>query len=232
MALALAAPGERSVHSSVMADTSYRRDGFALSAAVGVVGVTFGVFASTSGLSLLQAMALSGLTFTGASQFAFVTVIAAHGTAIAATLGALTLAMRNSLYGPALTDYLPVRGWRRFVTAQFIIDETTAMTLAHPDQARRSFWWTAIWLYSLWNIGTLLGHVGASQLGDPAALGLDAAFPAAFLAMLIPLLRSRRIILVAVTAAVVAVAAVPFVPAGIPILLASLGVLAGRGMSK
>jgi predicted branched-subunit amino acid permease len=215
-----------------MPDTSYRRDGFALSAAVGVVGVTFGVFASASGLSLLQAMALSGLTFTGASQFAFVATIAAHGTVIAAALGALTLAMRNSLYGPALTDYLPARGWRRFVTAQFIIDETTAMTLAHPEQPRRSFWWTAIWLYSLWNIGTLLGHVGASQVGDPSAFGLDAAFPAALLAMLIPLLRSRRTILVAVAAVALAVAAVPFVPAGIPILLASLGILAGRGMSR
>ncbi len=215
-----------------MPETSYRRNGIALAAAVGVVGVTFGVFASTSGLSLLQAIALSGLTFTGASQFAFVTVIAAKGTVVAATIGALTLAMRNALYGPALTDYLPVRGWRRAITAQFIIDETTAMALAHPTEARRSFWWTAIWLYSLWNVGTVLGHVGASQVGDPAAFGLDAAFPAAFLAMLIPLLRSKRVVLVAVAAAVLAVASVPFVPAGIPILLAALGVLAGRGMRK
>lgn len=215
-----------------MPETSYRRDGFALAAAVGVVGVTFGVFASTSGLSLLQAMALSGLTFTGASQFAFVTVVAAQGTVVAATVGALTLAMRNALYGPALTDYLPVRGWRRALTAQFILDETTAMALAHPALARRSYWWTAIWLYSLWNVGTVLGHVGASQVGDPAAFGLDAAFPAAFLAMLIPLLRSQRIVLVAAAAAFLAIASAPFVPAGIPILLAALGVLAGRGMRK
>ena len=215
-----------------MPDSTYRRDGFALSAAVGVVGLTFGVFASTSGLTLLQAMALSGLTFTGASQFAFVTVIAAQGTVIAATAGALILAMRNTLYGPALTEYLPAKNWRRAGTAQFIIDETTAMALAHPTDARRSFWWTALWLYSFWNVGTLVGHMGASRIGDPAAFGLDAAFPAAFLAMLIPLLRSRRITLVAVAAAVIAVGSVPFVPAGVPILLAALGVLAGRGMAK
>ena len=215
-----------------MPDSTYRRDGFALSAAVGVVGLTFGVFASTSGLTLLQAMALSGLTFTGASQFAFVTVIAAQGTVIAATAGALILAMRNTLYGPALTEYLPAKNWRRAGTAQFIIDETTAMALAHPTDARRSFWWTALWLYSFWNVGTLVGHMGASRIGDPAAFGLDAAFPAAFLAMLIPLLRSRRITLVAVAAAVIAVGSVPFVPAGVPFLLAALGVLAGRGMAK
>ncbi len=215
-----------------MPDSTYRRDGFALSAAVGVVGLTFGVFASTSGLTLLQAMALSGLTFTGASQFAFVTVIAAQGTVIAATAGALILAMRNALYGPALTEYLPAKNWRRARTAQFIIDETTAMALAHPNDARRSFWWTALWLYSFWNLGTLVGHLGASRIGDPAAFGLDAAFPAAFLAMLIPLLRSRRITLVAVAASLIAVGSVPFVPAGVPILLAALGVLAGRGMAK
>ena len=215
-----------------MPDSTYRRDGFALSAAVGVVGLTFGVFASTSGLTLLQAMALSGLTFTGASQFAFVTVIAAQGTVIAATVGALILAMRNTLYGPALTEYLPATGWRRAGTAHFIIDETTAMALAHPHHARRSYWWTALWLYSFWNVGTLVGHLGASRIGDPAAFGLDAAFPAAFLAMLIPLLRSRRITLVAIAAAVIAVGSVPFVPAGVPILLAALGVVAGRGMAK
>ena len=101
-----------------------------------------------------------------------------------------------------------------------------------PATSRRSFWWTAFWLYGLWNLGTVFGHIGASQVGDPAALGLDAAFPAAFLAMLIPLLRTRRLILVAVAGTAIAVLTVPLLPAGIPILLAALGIFAGRGMTK
>ncbi len=213
-----------------MAKPSYRRDGFALSAAVGVVGVTFGVFASSSGLTLLQAMALSGVAFTGASQFAFVTVLATQGTVAAATIGALILAMRNSLYGPALSDLFHTSRLQRIIISQFIIDETTAMALAHPAEARRSFWWTALWLYSFWNVGTIAGHLGAGRLGDPAAFGLDVAFPAAFLAMLVPLIRTRRTFAVAIAAATLAVGSIGIVPAGVPILVASVGVLAARAV--
>lgn len=206
---------------------AYKRDGLALSLAVGVVGLTFGVFAESAALTVGQAMGLSALTFTGASQFAFVTVIANGGTAIAATVGAIALAMRNSLYGPALTDHLPMGGFRKFVTAHFIIDETTAMALGHVTFAKRSFWWTAIWLYSLWNVGTLVGFLFADRISDPAAFGLDAAFPAAFLAMLVPIAKEKTSAKVAIAAGVIAAIAVPIVPAGVPIFLAALGVLAG-----
>lgn len=205
----------------------FQRDGLALAAAVGLVGMTFGVFAATESLTLSQAMALSGLTFTGASQFAFVAVIGS-GTVAAAAIGALILAARNALYGPALTEHLDLRGPRRFVAAQFVIDETTAMALAHPEDGRRSFWWTAIWLYAFWNTGTVLGFLGAGQIADPAAFGLDAAFPAAYLAMLVPMLRSRRALATAVVGGLLALIAIPLLPAGIPILVSATAAFAIR----
>jgi Predicted branched-chain amino acid permease (azaleucine resistance) len=111
-----------------------------------------------------------------------------------------------------------------------IIDETTAVATAQPNPqaVRAGFWATAISLFTVWNLATLLGALGASRLGDPDTYGLDVVGPAAFLALLWPRLRAgateRR---VALLAAVVAVATTPLLPPGIPVMLAALAALAG-----
>jgi 4-azaleucine resistance transporter AzlC len=205
----------------------YRRNAFVLSLAVGVVGVTFGVFAAEAGLSLAKAMAMSLFVFTGASQFASVSVIDGGGNPVSAVGSALLLAARNTLYGPVVAPTLRVRGWRRFPAAQFVIDETTAMATAEddPDTGRRSFWFTAGWLFVLWNAGTAVGVVAGNAVGDPAAWGLDAAFPAAFVALILPHLRRRAGRTAAALGGLIALVAIPLVPAGVPILLAALAVL-------
>ncbi len=94
--------------------------------------------------------------------------------------------------------------------------------------ARWGFYCTGIGVFLMWNLGTAVGLVGASWLSDPRLLGLDAAAPAAFLALLAPRLRDREAWAVALAAAVVALVAVPFVPVGVPVLIAALvGVIAG-----
>jgi predicted branched-subunit amino acid permease len=168
--------------------------------------------------------------FTGASQYAFVGAIGAGGTPIAATATALLLGTRNALYGLRLSSLLEVRGFRRGVAAQFVIDETTAMANARDDrdEARFAFWATGVSIYALWNLGTLVGAVGASAVADPRSLGLDAAAPAAFLALLAPRLRGRDVRVLALGAAAAAVIAVPFVPAGLAVLVAAaVAVLVG-----
>ena len=111
------------------------RDGIALGLAVGVSGLAFGAAAVSSGLSTLQACALSVLAFTGASQFALAGVIASGGSLLAGTAGAILLGSRNSLYGLRLAGILRPRGPLRFLTALGVIDETTAVTLAQPEGA-------------------------------------------------------------------------------------------------
>ena len=87
---------------------------------------------------------------------------------------------------------------------------------------------SAAYLFSLWNLGTLVGALAGSALGDPRAYGFDAAAPAAFLALLRPQLINRQARVVAVAAALIAVALVPFVPVGVPVLLAgAAAVVAG-----
>ena len=200
-----------------------------LSVAVGIVGITFGVLAATSGLTLAQAVAMSALVFTGASQFAAVTVIASGGTEVAAVSSGLALAFRNMLYGPSVSSLFGRSVLARLGSAQFVIDETTAMATSQPtaDLGRKAFWTTALWLYTLWNLGTVLGVVVGGVLADPLTWGLDAAFPAAFVALIGPHLRSASGKATAFAGAVIAVFLLPLAPAGVPILAASLGVAVG-----
>lgn len=206
------------------------RDGLGVGLAVGLSGVAFGAAAVAAGLDMAQACALSLVAFSGASQFALIGVVAGGGNLIAGAVGAVLLGGRNALYGLRLAETLGVRGWRRLATAHVVIDETTAVATAQsgPRAARAGFWATAISIFTVWNLTTLVGALGASRLGDPDTYGLDVVGPAAFLALLWPRLRQgapeRR---VAVLGAIVAVGATPLLPPGIPVMLAAVAALAG-----
>ena len=209
--------------------SEHRREGLVLAIAVGVVGVTFGVLAEAAGLSLPQIMVMSALVFTGASQFAAVSVIDAGGSSGAAIGSALLLAARNTLYGPVVARLLPARWLPRAAASHFVIDETTAMASVQTDDetARDAFWWTALWLWSLWNLGSVGGALLGSVIGEPETWGLDAAFPAGFIALLAPHVRERPGQVAAFFGAATAIALTPIAPAGVPLLVASLAVVPG-----
>ncbi|WDZ84107.1 AzlC family ABC transporter permease [Micromonospora cathayae] len=214
-----------------MTDQDWRRtrravlsDAAGVGVAVGALGLSFGALAVLAGLSVLQTCALSLLMFSGASQFAVVGVLAAGGGALTAAATATLLGVRNALYGLNLSSLLRVRGPGRLGGAQLVIDESAAMALVRdePRQARLAFWATGVAVFVCWNVATLAGALGARVLPDPEALGLDVAAPAAFLALLAPRLRNRRLWAVAVAAAATALVAVPLLPSGLPILVAGL----------
>lgn len=207
-----------------------RRDGLAVGLATGAYGLSFGAIAVSAGLGVAQACALSLLVFTGASQFAFVGVVAGGGSPLAGAAAAVLLGTRNALYGLRLAPVLGVRGWRRATAAQLVIDESTAVALAQdtPPVQRTGFWATGLAVFGLWNLATLIGAVAGSELGDPRAWGLDAAVPAAFLALLWPRLTTAATRAVAGAAAFVALALLPVLPAGLPVLAAgAVAVLVG-----
>jgi predicted branched-subunit amino acid permease len=203
-------------------DRAIVRDAIGIGAATGAYALSFGAISVASGLTVAQTCALSLLLFSGGSQFALVGVLGGGGSPVAAAGTAILLGTRNALYGLRLAPLLRLRGWRKAVGAQLVLDESTAMAVGRDSQraGRIGFWATGIAVFVLWNVGSLLGALGGALLKDPRVLGLDAAVPAAFLALLAPRMRSREPWLVAVVAAAVALAAVPFVPAGVPVLLA------------
>jgi predicted branched-subunit amino acid permease len=200
------------------------RDALGIAVASGAYAISFGAISTAAGLTLLQTCVLSIVMFTGASQFALVGVIGAGGSVWAGAVAAALLGSRNALYGLRLSSLLDVRGWRRPLAAQFVIDETTAMAIARndPRQSRFAFWATGIALFTLWNTGTLAGALATHAISDPKVFGLDAAPPAAFLALLAPRLRAREPLAIAVAAGVIAIAVLPFVPAGVPLLIVAL----------
>jgi predicted branched-subunit amino acid permease len=200
------------------------RDAVGLGLATGAYALSFGAIASAAGLSVLQTSTLSVLMFTGASQFALVGVLGAGGGPLAAAATAVLLGTRNALYGLRLSGLLGVSGLRRIVASHFVIDESTAMAIGRrtASAAQLGFWATGVSVFVGWNTGTILGAIGARALSSPKALGLDAAVPAAFLALVAPRLRSREPWAVALAAAAVALLSVSFVPAGVPVLLAAL----------
>jgi 4-azaleucine resistance transporter AzlC len=199
-----------------------------LGAAVGVFGFVFGVGAVAAGGSIIQTCAMSLLVFTGASQFSAVSVINAGGTASAALGGAVILAARNAVYGLAMSRVITGSLARRAVAAQLTLDESTAMATAQADPAdkRHAFWVTGVTVYLCWNAATLVGAVVGSAI-EPETYGLDAAFPAGFVAMVAPQLRHRRGLIAAVLGGAICLVLTPFTPVGVPVLCASAAVLVG-----
>ncbi len=199
---------------------------FSVSFTVGLYGIAFGAAGIAAGFSLLQTCLLSLLTFSGASQFAVVGVLGSGGTAISGIATASLLGIRNSLYGLRLSPILKLRGWKKAVGAQVTIDESTGVALGQSDlgedSMRHGFWLTGLGVYLFWNLFTLAGALGAQAMGDPAAWGLDAAVPAAFLGLVWPRLLGNFERVLAASAMFLALALTPFVAAGLPIIATAL----------
>ena len=218
-----------------MSISRVRTDSLSLALIVGSYGTAFGAASVAAKFSILQTALLSLLTFSGASQFAVVGVIASGGSALSGITTASLLGFRNALYGLRLSPLLKLRGWRRFLGAQVTVDESTGIALSQKNDAdaREGFWWTGVGVFVFWNIFTLLGALGAKALGNPAAWGLDAAVPAAFLGLLWPRLDSTIARIVAGSAFLLSLALTPVLSAGLPIITCALiAVIAGYPQSS
>ena len=199
-----------------------------LGIAIGVFGISFGVAAVSADATVLQACAISLLVFTGASQFSSITVLIAGGSYASAISGALVLGARNGVYGLAMASHMRGRVGTRLVAAQLTIDESTSMAMAQSDERMRriGFWVTGTTVFVFWNLGTLAGALAWRAI-DVEKFGLDAAFPAAYVAMVWPLLRDRRALLAAALGVTICLVLIPVAPIGVPILCAALAVLVG-----
>jgi 4-azaleucine resistance transporter AzlC len=201
----------------------HKRDGFLLGVAVGSFGVTFGVLAISAGLSGPKAAVMSLVVFTGASQFAAVGIVNSGGEPISALGTALLLSARNGAYALSLSQVMPNKLSRRLLAAQLVIDESAAMSKAQSNlqDAKEAFWVTGLSVFFFWNAGTLVGILLGEVVGDPLVWGLDAAFPAAFVALLLPHIKERGKRRAAILGAGVALLTIPLVPSGVPVVLAA-----------
>ncbi|GIF11795.1 AzlC family ABC transporter permease [Actinoplanes teichomyceticus] len=202
------------------------RDVAALAAATLAVGASFGAIALAYGLPAWLPPVMSVVVFAGGAQFLAVGLFAA-GNPLAAILAGLLLNARHLPFGLAVGDTLGPRLRDRLAGSHLMTDEVVAFTLAEqtPAARRRVYWVVGVALLISWNAGTVLGVLLGGATGDPDALGLDAAFPAGLIALILPSLRDRETRLVALLGAATAVLLTPVLPAGLPVLAALLGLV-------
>ena len=196
--------------------------------AVGAFGVSFGVLARSNGFGVVAPLVMSATAFTGASQFAVVAVLGDGGGLGAAVTAAILLVARYVPIGISVAPAINGRVPSRILQSQLIIDESWAVANRGDGTFDRgALLGAGLAIYISWVVGTALGVIGGDALGDPEKFGLDAAFPALFLALLAPQLRNRTAVLAAAGGALIALALIPVARPGIPIIAASAAFFAG-----
>lgn len=194
--------------------------------AVAFIGLSYGAIAVASGFPLWVPAALSVLVLAGASEFLFIGIVAAGGSPVAAALAGLLVNARHLPYGLALPE-VTGRGWRRLLGTHVMNDESVVFALSQDDLPRKraAYWACGLGVLICWPGGAVLGALIGSAVRNTNSFGLDAMFPAVILALIVPDLRDRPTLRAALAGAAIALAAAPFLPAGLPVLLALAAVV-------
>lgn len=199
----------------------------AVSIAVALIpfGFAFGISVSQAGLGPWHAAGFSLLVFSGGSQFAAIGVLNDGGSPASAIASALLLGLRLLAYGVVMTPHLPGPRWTRALDSHLMIDESIAVGTAaqDPSLVRYGYRWGGLSIFVCWNISTMIGVLVGANAGDLIQrLGIDAAVPASFLALVWPRLTDREQLPVGLLGGAIALVLIPLAPAGIPILASGL----------
>jgi 4-azaleucine resistance transporter AzlC len=219
---------------TIMADAALRRQvpsSFAAGAraaapiaiAVFAFGASFGILARDAGMGIAAPILMSLTTFAGSAQFAVASVLGSGGAVAAAIVAAVLLNLRYLAIGVSVAPALRGSVFRRVAEAQLAVDESWAVAQRDGRVDRGRLLGAGCVLGTFWLSGTVAGVIGGSALGDPADYGLDAMFPALFLALLVGQLDSRRARVAALSGGLIALVLTPVVPPGLPIVAAALG---------
>ncbi len=202
-----------------------------MAVAIGSYGFAFGVLARATGLGWVAVLAMSALAYSGGAQAAFVAALAT-GTPTTALFSGVLVNLRLGIYGAIANRVLATQSTiQRLIGVHFASDETIALTAAaESDKKTTTYWTSGLAFFTVWVSSTVAGALAGGAIGDPAALGLDAAFPAVFIALLLPMLNTTTTKVAAVVAAVTTIAVTPQLTSGLPILAAAATALAASAL--
>jgi 4-azaleucine resistance transporter AzlC len=192
------------------------------------LGASFGVLARASHFGAAAAVVMSATTFAGSAQVASVSVLGAGGGIAAAVVAALLLNVRYAPIGITIAHAFRGGTPRRLAEAQLVVDESWALAGGGTPRFERAVMLgVGIGIWFAWVGGTAVGALLGGVVHDPSAFGLDGAFAALFLALLLAQLSSRRAVAAAVGGAAIAALLTPFTPPGVPIIAATAAVVVG-----
>jgi 4-azaleucine resistance transporter AzlC len=203
------------------------RAAIAVAATVWFFGASFGLLARAAGMGVLAPLVLSSTTFAGSAQFAVSSILGVGGGTFAAITAAVLLNARYAPISISVARLFHGPRLRRLAESQLIVDESWALSSRGGRFDRRLLLGAGMVLYAAWVSGTAVGVFAGDALGDPKSLGLDGAFPALFLALLVPQLRAPRALLAAAVGGAIALVLIPVTPPGTPIVAASAACLLG-----
>jgi predicted branched-subunit amino acid permease len=203
------------------------RAGIGFGAAAGIVGLSFGVVAQPL-MGSIAPIVMSVFVFAGSAQFGATAVLAAGGDAATAIATGAMLNARFLAMGVAAAPALRGGPLRRALEGQAVVDASWALAArGEGGFDREALLGATLPQYPFWVLGTVAGVLLGDAMGDPADFGFDAIFPAFFLGLLAAELGRPRAVPVVVIAGAIALALTPFLPAGLPVLLASTAALLG-----
>jgi len=197
------------------------------------IGISFGVLARSLGWGVAAPIAASAFVYSASAQFAVASVLGAGGSGVAAIVAAVLANARFLPMGLAIAPALRGGRLRRALEGQASVD--TSWALANRGDGRfdrEGLIGATIPQYVAWLVGTVIGVVGSEAIGDPEALGLDALFPAFFLALLVSEVDTPRARVVVVLAAALALALLPWAPPGVPVVAACVTALLGLRVAR
>jgi 4-azaleucine resistance transporter AzlC len=189
-------------------------------------GIAYALVARASGFSGVETLLSSMLVYAGSAQLVMVTLYGGGASILAIVITALILNLRHILYALSLNRrFEPDERPRRGIVGPLVTDEAYGLTMREYLAGRGSaayLFGVGISLYVVWSGATLTGVLFGSLLPDPDRIGLEFIFPLSFLALLLPLIRSRIALVVAVIAAITALAVGPYASSGVTFLTAAI----------
>ncbi len=198
------------------------------------LAVTLQVLLIDIGTPPLRAFVASAVIFSATSQFAYLAVREAGGGELAAIIAGIIVATRFGILAVSLVPRLPKGVFRRALAAVNAFDPNVAIAVQQPtpEGVEREFWRTTFGMMIGWFPGVAVGTFLGDVLGDTSRFGLDALFPAALLAIIGNLLRTRDGRVAGIAGGLLCLVLLPVVPAGLPIILSLGGVVIAVALSN
>jgi len=201
-----------------------------LALAVAAFGASFGILARDAGMGIVPPILMSLTTFAGSAQFAVASVLGSGGALAAAIAAAVMLNLRYLAIGTSVAPALRGGPLRRLLEAQLVVDESWAIAQRDGRVERDRLVGAGVTLLVSWCLGTVAGTLGGGAVGDPSDYGLDAMFPALFLALLVGQVKTPRARAAALAGGLIAFAMTPLLPPGLPIVAAAAGAMIALGV--